>query len=405
MIDASRGFKKDGNKNRLRERDIHKIVDVFKGQLEIPKYSRFVRRGEIEENDYNLNIPRYIDSQEEEDIQDVRAHLVGGIPNRDIDDLGKYWSVYPNLKTRLFSPNSEGYSQLTVRTEEIKTTIFSHPDFVKYARKVQEKLNRWQNKYIPILESIDDKTKPKQLIHQISEDLLDTFSDSKLIDKYDAYQHLMDYWLETMRDDVYIVSENGWIANEELILADLIIDRYFNEEKQAIEELETTRDEVTSLKEEFEEEHSGEEGVLEEVKNDRGNITKTNLNKRIREIKDDQDAAEELGILEQYLELMDQESAARKKIREADKKLQQKVRAKYKELSTDEIQDILVNEKWMTSIISEINTEMDRISHRLTARIKELAERYEQTLPEIEREVEELSQKVESHLQRMGFAW
>ncbi len=405
MIDASRGFKKDGNKNRLRERDIHKIVDVFKGQLEIPKYSRFVSREEIEENDYNLNIPRYIDSQEEEDIQDVRAHLVGGIPNRDIDDLGKYWSVYPNLKTRLFSSNGEGYSKLTVKTEEIKATIFSHPDFVKYAQEVQEKLNRWQNKYTPILESINSETKPKQLIHQISEDLLDTFSDSRLIDKYDAYQHLMDYWLETMRDDVYIVSENGWIANEELIPADLIINRYFQEEKQAIEELETTRDEVTSLKEEFEEEHSGEEGVLEEVKNDRGNITKTNLNKRIREIKDDQDAAEELEILEQYLELMDQESAARKKIRDADKKLQKKVQAKYKQLSTDEIQDILVNDKWMASITDEINTEMDRISHRLTARIKELAERYEQTLPEIEREVEELSQKVESHLQRMGFAW
>ncbi len=405
MIDASRGFKKDGNKNRLRERDIHKIVDVFKGQLEIPKYSRFVSREEIEENDYNLNIPRYIDSQEEEDIQDVRAHLVGGIPNRDIDDLGKYWSVYPNLKTRLFSSNGEGYSKLTVKTEEIKATIFSHPDFVKYAQEVQEKLNRWQNKYTPILESINSETKPKQLIHQISEDLLDTFSDSRLIDKYDAYQHLMDYWLETMRDDVYIVSENGWIANEELIPADLIINRYFQEEKQAIEELETTRDEVTSLKEEFEEEHSGEEGVLEEVKNDRGNITKTNLNKQIREIKDDQDAAEELEILEQYLELMDQESAARKKIRDADKKLQKKVQAKYKQLSTDEIQDILVNDKWMASITDEINTEMDRISHRLTARIKELAERYEQTLPEIEREVEELSQKVESHLQRMGFAW
>ena len=405
MIDASRGFKKDGNKNRLRERDIHKIVDVFKGQLEVPKYSRFVSLEEIEENDYNLNIPRYIDSQEEEDIQDVRAHLVGGIPNRDIDDLGKYWSVYPNLKTRLFSSNGEGYSNLTVKTEEIKATIFSHPDFVKYAQEVQEKLSRWQNKYTPILESINSETKPKQLIHQISEDLLDTFSDSRLIDKYDAYQHLMDYWLETMRDDVYIVSENGWIANEELIPADLIINRYFQEEKQAIEELETTRDEVTSLKEEFEEEHSGEEGVLEEVKNDRGNITKTNLNKRIREIKDDQDAAEELEILEQYLELMDQESAARKKIRDADKKLQKKVQAKYKQLSTDEIQDILVNDKWMASITDEINTEMDRISHRLTARIKELAERYEQTLPEIEREVEELSQKVESHLQRMGFAW
>ena len=406
MIDASSGFIKDGNKNRLRERDIHKIVDVFKGQLEIPKYSRFVDIKEIEENDYNLNIPRYIDTQEEEDIQDIGAHLMGGIPNRDIDDLEKYWSVYPNLKDELFSPTKrEGYSKLNVETKDIKSTIFSHDDFVKYSNKVKDKLNNWKDKYVPILKDIDSNTKPKELIFDISEDLIDAFSDSKLIDKYDVYQHLMNYWLETMRDDIYMVSENGWTANEELIPDNLIINRYFKEEKQAIEELETGRDEITRQKEEFEEEHSREEGVLEEVKNDRGNITKTNLNKRIREIRDDQDAEDELKILEQYLKLMDTESEAKKKIRDAEKKLQKKVQAKYKELSKAETQDILVNDKWIVSIINEITTEMDRISHRLTTRIKELSERYGETLPEMETEVEELSKKVKSHLQRMGFAW
>ncbi len=406
MIDASRGFKKDGNKNRLRERDIHKIVDVFKGQLEIPKYSRFVHIKEIVENDYNLNIPRYIDTQEEEDVQDIGAHLVGGIPNRDIDDLEKYWSVYPGLKSELFSPGGRnGYSQLNVKTEDIKKTIFSHADFVKYAQEVEAKLNHWKDQYIPILMGIDSTTKPKELINQMSEDLLAAFSNSKLIDKYDVYQHLMDYWLETMRDDVYMISENGWTANEELVPEDLIIGKYFNEEKQAIEELEAARDEISRLKEGCEEENSGEDGVLEEVRNNRGNITKTNLNQRIRELKDDIDAIDELEILEEYLGLMDRESDARKKIRDADKKLQKQVQAKYQELSTAETRDILVNDKWMASIIKEINTEMERISHRLTTRIKELSERYEQTLPEIEAEVDELSQKVESHLQRMGFAW
>ncbi len=406
MIDASRGFKKDGNKNRLRERDIHKIVDVFKGRLDIPKYSCFVNIKEIVENDYNLNIPRYIDTHEKEDIQDIGAHLMGGIPNQDIDDLEKYWSVYPNLKNQLFSPDSKnGYSKLKVKTEAIKTTIFPHPDFITYSKETEEKINSWKNKYIPILKSIGPTTKPKELICQISEDLLDTFSDSKLIDKYDVYQHLMDYWLETMRDDVYMISENGWVANQELIPDNLIINRYFNPEKQAIEELEVQRDEVTGLKEEFEEEHSGEDGVLEEIKNDRGNITKTSLNKRIREIKDDKDAIDELKILEKYLGLMDRESDVKRKIRDAEKKLQKKLQAKYKELAKEEVQDILVNDKWLASITDEINTEMDRISHRLTTRIKELSERYEQTLPEIEAEVEELSKKVESHLQRMGFAW
>lgn len=403
MIDASRGFKKDGNKNRLRERDIHKIVDVFKGQLEIPKYSRFVDIKEIEENDYNLNIPRYIDTQEKEDIQDIGAHLMGGIPNRDIDDLEKYWSVYPNLKNELFLPTKrEGYSKLNVETEDIKTTIFSHPDFVKYSNKVKDKLTNWKNKYIPVLKNIDSKTKPKELIYKISEDLLDAFADSRLIDKYAVYQHLMDYWLATMRDDVYMISENGFIANEELIPDDLIVNRYFKEEKQTIEELGTKRDDAARLKEEFEEEHTGEEGVLEEVRNDKGNITKTNLRKRIRKIKDDEDMTDDLKILEKYLGLIDRESDVKKKIRDAEKKLKKKVQDKYKELSKEEIQDILVNDKWMTSIINEINTEMDRISHKLTTRIKELSERYAKPLPEIETEVATLAKKVKSHLRKMG---
>lgn len=406
MIDASHDFMKDGNKNRLRERDIHKIVDVFKGQLEIPKYSRFVRIKEIEENDYNLNIPRYVDTQEEEDIQDIGAHLMGGIPNRDIDDLQKYWSVYPNLKNKLFSPtNRDGYSMLNVKIEDIKFTIFSHEDFIKYSDEVKSKLVSWKNKYVPILKEIDSDTKPKKLIVDISEDLLNKFSDSNLIDKYDVYQHLMDYWLETMRDDVYMIAESSWAANNELIPEDLIINRYFKEEKQAIEELEAKRDEITRQKEEFEEENSGEDGVLEEIKNDKGNITKTNLNKRIREIKGDQDSADELAILEKYLRLVDMETDAKQQIKDAEKKLQKKVQAKYKELAKEEIQDILINDKWMTSIINEINTEMDRISHKLTSRIKELSERYGETLPEIEAEVEELSQKVKAHLQRMGFVW
>jgi type I restriction enzyme M protein len=406
MIDASQGFKKDGNKNRLRELDIHKIVDVFRSQLEIPGYSRFVKIKEIEANDYNLNIPRYIDTQEKEDLQDIEAHLRGGIPNQDIDALEKYWSVYPNLKNKLFSSgNRTGYSKLKVKTEAIKTTIFFHPEFITYTQEVEEKISHWKNKYIPIIKSINSTTKPRELIHQISEDLLATFADSKLIDKYDVYQHLMDYWLETMRDDIYLVLENGWLANNELIPDELIICKYFQEEKQAIEEMETTSDEITRLKEEFEEEHSGEDGILEEVKNERGNITKINLNKRIREIKDDNGALDELEILEEYLKLRDQESAARRKIRDADRKLQKKVQAKCKELSPEEARDTLVNDKWIASITKQINTEMERISRKLTTRIKELAERYAQTLPEIEAEVEELSKKVESHLQRMGFAW
>ncbi len=106
MIDASKGFVKDGNKNRLRQQDMHKIVDIFNRQIEMEKYARMVSVAEIEENEYNLNIPRYIDSTEPEDLHDIAAHLLGGIPDHDIDALESYWQVFPTLKQQLFAASS-----------------------------------------------------------------------------------------------------------------------------------------------------------------------------------------------------------------------------------------------------------------------------------------------------------
>src|SRR5437588_6614470 len=145
MIDASKGFVKDGNKNRLRHQDIHKIVDVFNKQIELPKYSRMVSVAEIEANDYNLNIPRYIDSTEDEDLHDIAAHLLGGIPNYDIDALDLYWQVFPTLKQQLFEagPRS-GYSQLSVDILQVKQIIFTHHEFVAYIQAVTALFEQWQ---------------------------------------------------------------------------------------------------------------------------------------------------------------------------------------------------------------------------------------------------------------------
>lgn len=406
MIDASKGYMKDGNKNRLREQDIRKIVDVFNNQLEIPKYSRMVPLDEIEKNEYNLNIPRYIDTQEEEDIQDIEAHLLGGIPNRDIDNLQKYWDVYPSLRSVLFAESDRaGYSKLKIEKDKIKQTIFEHDEFKAYAKEIHTIIDNWRKKHTPLLKSISQKTHPKALINEISEDILLVFENNKLIDKYDIYQHLMDYWLETMKDDVYMIVENGWVANNDLIPEELVINRYFKAEQQAIEELELERDEITQQKEEFEEENSGDEGILGELKNEKGKITKGSVQNRIKEIKADEDAADELKILKEYLDLIDKEAKANKKIKGAQKELDEKVAKKYKELTVDEIKTLIVDDKWMATIMAEVNGEMERISYRLTSRIKELAERYEETLPQIKNEVEEFEKKVASHLKRMGFVW
>ena len=406
MIDASKGFIKDGNKNRLREQDVHKIVDVFNKQLEIPKFSRMVSVEEIESNEYNLNIPRYIDNQEEEDIQDIAAHLQGGIPAADIDALEKYWDVYPTMKESLFKiTGREGYYDLKVENEKIKEAVFEHQEFILYSEEVNAIINGWAERHRDRFLQINSDIDPKVLIHEIAEDILESFSSRTLIDKYDIYQYMMTYWLEEMKDDVYMIVENGWIPDKDLVPENLVIDKYFNEEKTAIESLEADKDEITRQKEEFEEENSGEEGYLEEIKNDKGNITKGSLKNRIKDIKDDPDSVEELEVLEAYLKLVDDESDANKKVKDAMKALDKKVNEKYKVLTEDEIKTLVVDMKWIPYIVREVNNEMDRVSHRLASRIKELAERYDKTLSELEDKMKSYSEKVEKHLERMGFAW
>ena len=406
MIDASKGFIKDGNKNRLREQDVHKIVDVFNKQLEIPKFSRMVSVEEIESNEYNLNIPRYIDNQEEEDIQDIAAHLQGGIPAADIDALEKYWDVYPTMKESLFKiTGREGYYDLKVENEKIKEAVFEHQEFILYSEEVNAIINGWAERHRDRFLQINSDIDPKVLIHEIAEDILESFSSRTLIDKYDIYQYMMTYWLEEMKDDVYMIVENGWIPDKDLIPENLVIDKYFYEEKAAIESLEAEKDEITRQKEEFEEENSGEEGYLEEIKNEKGNITKGSLKNRIKEIKDDPESVEELEVLEAYLKLVEDESDANKNVKDAMKALDKKVNETYKALTEDEIKTLVVDMKWIPYIVREVNSEMDRVSHRLASRIKELAERYDETLSRLEDEVKSYSVKIEQHLERMGFEW
>ena len=406
MIDASKGFIKDGNKNRLREQDVHKIVEVFNKQLEIPKFSRMVSVEEIESNEYNLNIPRYIDNQEEEDIQDIASHLQGGIPAADIDALQKYWDVYPTMKESLFKINGkDGYYDLKVEKEKIKEAVFEHQEFILYSEEINTIVNGWAERHRDRFLQINSDIDPKVLIHDIAEDILESFSSRTLIDKYDIYQYMMTYWLEEMKDDVYMIVENGWIPDKDLVPENLVIDKYFYEEKAAIESLEAEKDEITRQKEEFEEENSGEEGYLEEIKNEKGNITKGSLKNRIKEIKDDPESVEELEVLEAYLKLVEDESDANKNVKDAMKALDKKVNEKYKVLTEGEIKTLVVDMKWIPYIVREVNNEMDRVSHRLASRIKELAERYDETLSRLEDEVKSYSVKIEQHLERMGFEW
>ena len=432
MIDASKGFIKDGNKNRLREQDIHKIVDVFNRQLEVTKYSRMVPLEEIEKNEYNLNIPRYIDSQEAEDIQDIEAHLLGDIPVRDIEDLKEFWEVYPTLKNDLFSENNRpGYLKLKIEKDKIKPTIFNHPEFTIYGKEMETTFEKWEKDTVSYLKQLEKELRPKEVISRISENILNSYQNLRLIDRYDVYQHLMNYWSEIMQDDLYEIAADGWESGKEvlrltkedkkgkkrdvegmaglagrLIPIELMIEVYFSKEKADIDELEAEKETVIAKMDELREEHGGEEGLLSEVMDEKGKISKKTLTAHLKEIgKKSSDNKEELSLLKEYSKLLDEEAELKDKIKTAWKKLEVKVIKKYPVLTVDEVKKTVTEDKWMKSIEKAVHSETDRISQRLTGRIKELAERYETPLPELKKTVEELEQKVNSHLGRMGFTW
>ncbi|MDP1595024.1 MAG: type I restriction-modification system subunit M [Gallionella sp.] len=414
MIDASKGFVKDGNKNRLRHQDIHKIVDVFNKQLEIAKYARMVSLAEIEANDYNLNIPRYIDSSEAEDLQDIAAHLQGGIPDADVDGMSAYWQVFPSLQTQLFERGTRaGYSQMKVAAAIVKPSIFAHPEFVTYTQAVSDLFQRWNANNAALLKSLSAETHPKQLIEALSEDLLATFAEVKLIDQYDVYQHLMSYWSDIMQDDAYLIAADGWQAGNDasngLIPPQLIITRYFAVEREAIEQLEAERDAITRIMEEMDEEQGGEDGLLAEAKNDKGKLTKVTVAARLKDTGrvDKRSAStgndDERAMLANYLSLIEQESAASKKVKDAQKQLDAKVAAQYAKLCTDDIKTLVVDDKWLTTLAADVQTELDRVSQALTGRIKQLAERYAEPLPQLAADVAALNVRVEAHLKQMGF--
>jgi len=470
MIDASRGFMKDGAKNRLRSQDLHKIVDVFNYQRELPRYSRMVPTSEIasEANDYNLNLPRYIDSTAPEDLHDLDAHLNGGIPERDVDELQAYWSVFPPLRDELFRTNGRsGYCEPKIASQEVKASVLNHADFQAYAESVTELFTAWRGAHESQLKGLKADDLPKQVIHTLSEDLLERFTDVPLLSRYDVYQRLMDYWAEVMQDDVYLIAADGWTDaaqpraviddkarkiketpdltigrkkyKMDLIPPDLIIARCFADEQAEVDRLEAEVVKATERKEEFEEEQGGDEGALNGLEGKSG-ITKGNVqeqamkleqaimdayqentpqHKQAKTIKkttfgsgewktgmtDEDDLFEEVDILYEYLQIADAESAAKKAQKDAIKKLHEQVFAKYPKLTEDEIKVLTVDDKWFTSVKAGIDGEVQAVAQRLAGRVRELDERYAEPLPTLEQTTADLGSTVAEHLKKMGLAW
>ena len=436
MIDASKAFIKDGNKNRLREQDIHRIVDTFTRQAETPRYARMVPLAEIADakNDFNLNLPRYVDSSEPEDLQDIDAHLRGGIPERDLDAFAADWQVLPGVRATLFeSAGRPGYARLKLPITEVKSAVLGHPEFVAFNQQANTLFAKWRQAITPRLTGFKQGDHPKALINTVSEVLLAAFQAAPLIDAYDVYQHLMDYWAETMQDDAYLIAADGWVKGappreivkvhnkdnklvwpeahdylqgrrrfkSDLIPKAVIVARYFAKELMAVEATQAELEALVASLGELEEEHSGDDAVFAGF----DSISAAAVKDRIREIGKDPDEADELAILKRWLALSDTVAALKKQLRESEAALDTLAYEKYPKLSEAQIKTLVVDDKWTARLHSDVQGELDRVSQTLTGRIQELAERYAAPLPQLIEELAIRAARVEKHLNGMGALW
>ena len=443
MIDASNGFRKDGPKNRLREQDIHRIVDTFTRQVDVPRYARMVQIDEIADpkNDFNLNLPRYIDSTEPEDLHDIDGHLRGGIPERDVDALGAYWQVFPSVCGVLFeSAGRPGYALLKPAITEVKRAILEHPEFSTLRQEVQQDFADWEEATTPFLTGFGREGHPKELIETIAEDLLAMFRQAPLLDAYAIYQHLMDYWAEAMQDDAYVIAADGWVKGaqpreivrvkgknnkltwpephdylkgrrrfkSDLVPASTLVARYFAVERSALEALDTQLAALEQQLDEMREENGGDDGLLAEViegQGDKQKITAKAVTARLKEISNDPLYADERAALQRYGDLLKQQSGSKAKRKDGQEDLDKKIDAKYPELTEAEIKTLVVDDKWMARLSTSVQSEIDRVSQTLTGRICQLAERYATPLPKLTEKVEGLAARVDEHLKKMGAAW
>lgn len=438
MIDASKDFIKDGNKNRLRECDIKKIVDTFNNMLEIPKYSRFVKMDEISQNEYNLYIPRYIDTQEKEDIQDIKAHLKGEIPNFNVEELCKYWNAFASVKDDLFSEYSVGYSRLIPEIENIKNVITESTDFIKYKSNYNNIFKSWVSENRNTLWNIPLNIKPKKFIADLGNTVLEKYKNDKLIDKYAVYQLLMEYWADIMQDDVYIISEIGYKIElqerhekknkkdivtyyNELVPANLVENRYFPDDVKHIQDTESELSEVQTEKEEFCEENCSDEGKLngltvtyqKTVKGKKKQVTEDlydgdtmyrgKVDKYISANKNNDNFKEEIDLLKKYLEIYAKESELNKEIKQIKEELYLKVIKKYTELTVDEVKTLVVDDKWFATLKNKFEEHLNDLTQSLSQRVKELSQRYEFTVEQIEENRDKLRKKVQQHLVTMGY--
>ena len=422
MIDAKAGFVKDGDKNRLREQDIRRICDTWFAHDEIAHYSRLVTWDEIESNGYNLNIPRYVLPADTEPIQNLDAHLNGGIPEEDINALQLLWTLCPTLRSDLFEPLREGFMQFTpAAVEDIDATIQANASYQAQQAEYHKVIDQWQDWMRQSLNDVCVGCQPKILIQEWGKHILEQFAECKsLVDKYDIYDELYNYWSETLQDDAYMVSRDGWQVSIELpkdkkgnvrksytyadIACDLLpsmvlIEACMPEQLYAIQELNAKIEQKQAEMDEQVEQNE------ETFTNDDGNVMNAKAIKAIvKAAKKEPDIydKEDLDLFKAYVKLSDEVDSLKKKLKEATKDLTDAVQDKYKTLTSDDIRDIVFSYKWMPTMRSRLESLMQSAQMIMSTELHALNTRYEHTLSELSRTVTESEKVVIEYLKSMG---
>lgn len=397
FIDAKDGFKKDGAKNRLREQDIKRIVDAWDAQQPIDHYCRLVEWDEIERNDYNLNIPRYIQPKDTEIQHDIEAHLHGGLPAQDVDAMRGYWEACSSLKGSLFNSETNGYYSLKPAKADIAHTIENEQSYVNQSGQFGYLLGQWGFEVMPKMKSIGQGVRPKELITDWSELLLNyVIGRSGLVDAYEAYDILLNYWADVMQDDCYMIANDGWTYPEvkaskpgkgdkkkaimydeivcDLLPVNIVLAEYFTAET----------DEIAKLSEQIEQKQVALDDLLEQAG-------------------DDEDEQNEVKKSAEYKIIDKEKTALNKTLKEKRTELTKAVVKKYAVLTEDEIKTLVVERKWLRSVIGGCEALMQNVTHQIATDVTALVERYEITLGATESQVKDLEQEVLLSLKEMGF--
>ncbi len=416
IIDASKGFIKDGNKNRLRERDIHRIVDTYTRMENIDGFSRLVPLSEIanERNDYDLNIPRYIDSTEPVDVQDLEGHLFGGIPESDIDRFQSVWEVMPGLRAQLFEELRPGYVRLQQTQSQVAETVTQSSEFVTFSKRVMDVYDSWAEASSKKLKALEVGHKPKELVAELGESLLTVFADVPLIDSYGVYQDLMTYWSNVMHDDVFAICSVGWEEaarpvplsdpkddvdytvgkvkyRSQLVPREVLIAAFFSDLQSQFLAAVASAAIATAKINELTEEYGGDEGALSDLVTDAGKLPEKAVAGRLKLARKEIDGNEEVTALESLVEAFDALTAAKKLSKAAGVALNSALSDKYAMLDRGGITQLTVEGKWLSFLHGQIEARVAGVESTLGSRLSDLGCRYAITLEEIQTQVDSLS--------------